>query len=152
MAYSLKFTLKTEKNNELIIGLLELLKDGIPINAYIATSGLPGNQNDGDWVKRGRGLIVPDEVTGKQYKVSTTPVYLPAVKGVEGNFYTISPYLVESGAGQRGDFGIHFDANVPGSAGCIVLETKRGWAAFERDIKKILAEGVKEIPLDITYI
>jgi hypothetical protein len=151
VTHSLKFTLKTDDTNELILGLLELLEDGKVVNAYIATSGSPGNQDDGDWQKRGRGPIVPDEVTRKEYKVSTTPVYLPAVKGVEGNFYVISPHLVNSGAGQRGDFGIHFDANFPGSAGCIVLETPRGWQAFQRDMGKISVKGIKSISLDITY-
>lgn len=151
MQYSLRFRLDTQSNKELITGLLELLLDGKVVNAYIATSGVAGYQDDGDWIHRGRGLIVPDEVTRKTYQVSTTPVYLPEVKGVEGNFYPITPFLVNSGAGQRGDFGIHFDANVPGSSGCIVCRTKRGWTALERDIKAIADRGIKQIPLDINY-
>ncbi len=145
--YALTFSLSTESTDELILGTLTLSKDDLEVNAYIATSGLPGYQGDGDWVRRGRGLIVPD----KPYQVITTPIDLRGTKGVEGNFFPITPHFVDSGVGVRGDFGIHFDANVPGSSGCIVLKTQRGWLAYQRDIKAIADEGIDEIPLTIIY-
>ncbi|NEU77449.1 hypothetical protein PI95_034580 [Hassallia byssoidea VB512170] len=52
---------------------------------------------------------------------------------------------------QRGDFGVHFDANMPGSAGCVVLRTSVGWQAFEKDMKNLYSDGVKEVPLLVSY-
>ena len=145
--YALEFRFQPQDSTDLILGTVVLLKDAVEINAYIATSGLPGHQDESDWTQRGRGLIVPN----KPYQVATTPIDLRHTKGVEGKFYVITPYLVDSGAGKRGDFGIHFDANVPGSAGCIVLTTRRGWLAFQRDIQGIAAQGISQISLLIEY-
>ncbi len=52
---------------------------------------------------------------------------------------------------ERGDFGVHFDANVPGSSGCVVLRTAVGWQAFEKDMKALLTSGVNQIPLLVSY-
>jgi hypothetical protein len=58
---------------------------------------------------------------------------MPGVRGVEGNFYKINPHMVTVNGVQRGDFGVHFDANAPGSSGCVVLRTAVGWeASLER--------------------
>ena len=67
---------------------------------------------------------------------------MPDTKGVEGSFYQILPFEVPTDGAIRGDFGIHFDANVPGSLGCIVLTTQRGWDAFRRDVQLIAAQAV----------
>jgi hypothetical protein len=76
---------------------------------------------------------------------------MPQVRGVEGNFYKINPHMVTVNGVQRGDFGVHFDANAPGSAGCVVLRTDIGWQAFEKDMKNLLTRGVNEIPLLVSY-
>lgn len=146
--YTLKFVLDTKATSELVEGILKLYKNGEVYNEYRATASIPGRQEDGSWNERG-GLIPP----GKSYKVDVTPLYMPSVRGVEGNFYVISPYLVKTAGATRGDFGIHFDANVPGSLGCVVLRTARGWEAFERDIRTIVKPtGVKQIPLIVEYV
>jgi hypothetical protein len=76
---------------------------------------------------------------------------MPAVKGVEGNFYKIDPHAVTTDKGGfRGDFGIHRDANVPGSMGCIVMNAEK-FALFEQTMKKLASTGVKRIPLFIQY-
>ena len=76
---------------------------------------------------------------------------MPGGRGFEGNFYVINPHLVMVNGVERGDFGVHFDANVPGSSGCVVLRTDIGWEAFGKDMKALANSGVKEIPLLVSY-
>ena len=85
------------------------------------------------------------------WKVRLNPIHLPHVKGVEGNFYRIIPYAVTTDkGGKRSDLGIHKDANVPGSMGCIVMSGDR-FADFEKEIMQLRTIGIKEIPLLVTY-
>jgi hypothetical protein len=142
-----------QRTEQLIEGRL-LLLDSEPsiLNTYIATSGLPNNQRFDCLSSPGRGSIPQNSLIGVDcYQVSTTPIYMPGVKGVEGNFYKINPHIVTINGVERGDFGVHFDANVPGSSGCVVLRTAVGWQAFEKDMKSLLTSGVKEIPLLVSY-
>jgi len=65
----------------------------------------------------------------------------PAVL-VEGNFFHITPDLVVSPTGlTRSELGIHFDANFPGSAGCIVLSRRFGWERFGDRMRAIARIG-----------
>jgi hypothetical protein len=123
----------------LIEGRLLLIEVDIQAIAdtYIASSGLPGFQNYSDLLTVGKGCIPPNSRVGIKYTVSSVPYYMPDIKGVEGNFYAIAPSEVTIGGVKRGDFGIHFDANLPGSAGCIVLRTAVGWQAFELAMKRL---------------
>lgn len=121
-------------------------------NTYIAASGLPNNQTFNSLWSPGRGSIPPQNIVSiDRYTVTTTPIYMPGVRGVEGNFYVINPHLVTVNGVERGDFGVHFDANVPGSSGCVVLRTDTGWQAFGKDMKTLADAGVKEIPLLVSY-
>jgi hypothetical protein len=52
---------------------------------------------------------------------------------------------------ERGDFGVHFDANVPGSSGCIVLRSQIGWNAFQKDMKNLLDTHLEAVPLIVSY-
>ncbi len=118
-----------QRTSELIEGRL-LLLDSAPsiINTYIATSGLPDNQRFDCLSSPGKGPIPQNSVIGVDYyRVATTPIYMPGVRGVSGNFYKIDPHEVTVSGVERGDFGCHFDANVPGSSGCVVLRTSIGW-------------------------
>jgi hypothetical protein len=142
-----------QRTFELIEGRL-LLLDSEPsiVNTYIATSGLPNNQRFDCLSSPGKGAIPQNSLIGvDSYQVSTTPIYMPGVRGVEGNFYKINPHEITINGVQRGDFGVHFDANVPGSSGCVVLRTELGWQAFEKDMKSLFTSGVKEIPLLVSY-
>lgn len=142
------------QTSELIEGRLLLLDSEAPrvANTYIATSGLPNNQRFDCLSFIGKGPIPANNVIGVDcYIVSTAPIYMPQVKGVKGNFYKINPHMVTVNGVQRGDFGVHFDANTPGSAGCVVLLTNVGWQAFEKDMKNLLTSGVNEIPLLVSY-
>jgi hypothetical protein len=121
-------------------------------NTYIATSGLPGYQRSDCLSERGTGPIPPISLTGlDSYSVATVPLDMPNVRGVEGAFYKIDPHEVTISNVQRGDFGIHRDANVPGSSGCIVLRTQLGWQAFQKDMQSLAGSGVRKIPLLVSY-
>lgn len=69
---------------------------------YIVSSGLPGYQEFDDLNLVGHGSIPP---FFKPYQVATSPLYEPEVRGVEGNFYPITPSTVVFGEQERGDFG-----------------------------------------------
>ncbi len=87
----------------------------------------------------------------KNYWVETNPIPLPHIKGVAGNFYKINPYMVTTDkGGKRGDFGIHLDANVPGSLGCPVMERSR-FEKFEERMKQLKEEGISSVPLYVQY-
>jgi hypothetical protein len=142
------------QTSELIEGRLLLLDSEIAtiVNTYISTSGLPNNQRFDCLPSRGRGPIPQNNVIGvDHYTVGTTPIYMPNIRGVEGNFYKIDPHEVTVEGVTRGDFGVHFDANVPGSSGCVVIRTSVGWLGFENDMKSLVKKGVKEIPLLVSY-
>lgn len=138
---------------ELNDGRLLLLQENQLREQYLATSGLPSWQTWEDQRQKGKGpLPRPDLVGNVDYQVETTPIALPSTPGVQGNFYKILPFEVTFRDGlTRGDFGIHFDAGVPGSAGCIVLRTASGWEGFEKQMKKLADAGIPKIPLMPSY-
>lgn len=122
-------------------------------NEWLCTSSHAKGQQRGDQHKRG-GLIppvhhVPDL---KMWEVDLDPIYMPNNKGVQGNFYRILPFLVKTSEGaQRGDFGIHYDANYPGSLGCPVMN-KYNWNDFENTIARIKAtSNISRIPFYPLY-
>jgi hypothetical protein len=168
--YLLKFALNTNKSSSLIVGSLQLIKDDVLINEYRATSSYKGFQYDGSWNEKG-GLIPPTEVLKQRrgansfYEVKTSPIKMPNVKGVNGDFFQILPFsTVMSNGVERGDFGCHadkynelqgYDPDMPksgeGTLGCIGFRTGKGYAAFRRDMKTIKAEGVTSIELLVKY-
>jgi hypothetical protein len=155
MSYILFFIMKLEDDSSLKTGRLELIDTTANrvVDRYLATSGAPGYQNTDDQTAKGKGCIPRTDLAQiGSYFVATNPIDLTAVRGVEGAFYTISPGRVTLKSGQvRGDFGVHFDANVPGSAGCVVLTTKVGWDGFKQQMARIAKEGINQIPLFIGY-
>jgi len=121
--------------------------------AYLATSGLAGYQSPLAARARGRGRIPSCSQAGITcYHVATTPIYMPKTKGVEGNFYPITPFMVKVDGHDRGDFGLHFDPvpGTPGSAGCLVIRDKGHWIKIESALKAIKANGVNSIPLYVS--
>ena len=119
---------------------------------WVATSSTADKQGAEDFNLKG-GLIPPQYRCGiPNWTVQTTPIPMPKVKGVEGNFYKIDPHVVKAqpSGTERGDFGIHLDANVPGSAGCIVMNKER-FNDFENQMKKLASQGIKSIPLFVQY-
>ncbi|MGD1920402.1 MAG: hypothetical protein ACFCAD_16885 [Pleurocapsa sp.] len=81
-------------------------------NIWTAATSHRRNQKLDSIHKRG-GMLPPafrvPLVT--QLTVSATPINLSHVRGVDGNFYQISPYeMVIDKGGKRSDFGIHLDS------------------------------------------
>ncbi len=151
--YFLIFSLHFDRDPGLDWGRLSLncLKNGT-IDIWLTTSSVASKQQKEGFHQKG-GLIPPQyRCPGlKNYTVETNPVPLPHVKGVQGNFYKILPFSVETDrGGKRGDFGIHIDANVPGSLGCPVMSRIR-FKGFEKRMNQLRSEGVKSLPLFVQY-
>lgn len=150
--FFLNFTGHYDRDRGLDWGRLRLdsLSEG-NIKIWIATSSISTKQGRESFHQRG-GLLPPDyRCKGKiKWSVSLNPIYLP-VQGVEGNFYQISPFqVVTDRGGIRSDFGIHRDANSPGSLGCIVMSDDR-FSQFETEMNKLRARGILKLPLFVTY-
>lgn len=107
------FTLDQAKQSNIIYGTLIFYQGKKELLKVVATSGIGGYQYPGAHTIRGRGCLPP----AKDWKISTSGYYL-ATKGVEGFFFHITP---DPRFG-RGELGLHRDANVPGSSGCIVVK------------------------------
>lgn len=147
MNHSLLFRMSLAVADDLIEGTLDIAYPDGSVIVYRATSGCPGWQQPGDQWARGRGPIP----SGFDYRIPATPYHLDT-RGIEGDFFHITPDPVSDGAGGiRSELGIHFDANVPGSAGCIVLRNRGGWEAFCDRLSKIASQGIKSIPLSVRY-
>lgn len=153
MTYLLKFQMKLGRSSTLIIGGLQLLKDGKVINEFRATSSSIGNQYRGSWAVK-FGLLPPR----KNYTVRLDPFPLHNQSGIDGNFYQLLPFAQKFGNVQRADFGIHPDwwlygKGGKGTNGCIGIQTKRGWSAFEREINAIKSEfpDLEFLPLEVVY-
>ena len=94
------------------------------INEWSVTSSHVNGQQRGDQNIRG-GLIPPVHHVRNldKYEVILIPEDSTDVKGVEGEFYRILPYqIVTKNGSARSALGIHRDANLPGSMGCIVMD------------------------------
>lgn len=142
--YSLSFEMGLDTSSALLEGLLHLgYPDGSTIS-YRATSGCAGWQRPGDEWVRGKGPI-----PAGSYEIPSTPYWLDT-RGVEGYFFHITPDPVGSGDRIRAELGIHFDANLPGTAGCIGLMNLDGWQGFCRRLSDIAA-AVDKIPLTVRY-
>lgn len=156
MSPSLEFymSLPREPIFTLVKGFLlvktELGAAGIKLQAL---SGCTRYQYRGAWREKGRGCLPPSTIIAPtKYTVSTQRLWLPHVRGVEGSFYAIAPFMVTAAPGiQRGDFGIHFDANMPGSAGCIVLPLQDHWDVFRHLMADFRFKGIKQLPLTVKY-
>lgn len=121
---------------------------------YQASSGVPNWQFLGAWKYPRRGCLPPSDRIGAHYHVETNRLYLPKVKGVEGSFWCIKPFSVRADGVMRSDLGVHFDANVLGSAGCIVLSGKHKqehFDSFKEAMRKLNRLGVYKIPLEVIY-
>lgn len=114
----------------------------------VATSGLAGNQDlDDIWMRR---LGPIPNLTG--LKLSTEGVDLSSNIGVQGMFFPILPFTFRRSDGHtRSDFGVHFDANVPGSAGCIVIKNRITFDKFAAFMDNTQTGGLETIPIKIEY-
>jgi hypothetical protein len=134
------------KSQSLIKGSLKLIyPDGEAID-YLATSGLPDYQRPGDQWVRGKGPI-PE---GDEYEIPTEPYWLET-RGVEGLFFHITPDPVGFGDRVRSELGVHWDANLPGTSGCIGLIDWEGWQGFCRRMRNIASQGIERLSLKVKY-
>ena len=143
--HSLLFEMRLDTSYALLEGLLHLsYPDGSTIS-YRATSGCAGWQQPGDEWIRGKGPIPAGD-----YEIPSNPYWLDT-RGVEGYFFHITPDPVGSGDRIRAELGVHFDANVPGTAGCIGIMNLEGWRGFCRRLSEIAALGFTKVPLTVRY-
>ncbi len=143
-----------DSRRELIEGRLLLIDAhlGIIADTFIATSGLPGYQSVDQQNLKGKGSIpTPAQANIPRYRVSTNAISMRLIKGVEGDFFKIDPHSVKIQGVDRGDFGIHRDANAPGSAGCIVIRNLPAWEVFRQWMQRLAAHGLGEVPLLVSY-
>ena len=118
---------------------------------FQATSGLPGFQTLNSSSQKSKGRIPTcSQAKITNYFVKTKPVYLPHVKGVNGNFYPIVPFAVFVGKYQRSDLGVHKDTNVPGSSGCLVITLDDHWNLYEIEMLKLANQGITQISLIVS--
>ena len=143
--YALTFTMTLGRSQELILGNLELVYPSGEKVDYLTTSGIPDWQRPEDQWSRGKGPIPAGD-----YEIPSEPYWLDT-RGVEGFFFHITPDPVSSGDRIRSELGVHYDANVPGTAGCIGFINPDGWERFLRRMAKIAALGVKSLPLKVKY-
>ena len=144
-SYQLIFTMPLDISQKLILGNLKLVYPNGQAIDYLATSGLPDWQRPTDQWARGKGPIPAGE-----YQIPSEPYWLDT-RGVEGLFFHITPDPVGSGDRIRSELGVHYDANVPGTSGCIGLINWEGWEGFCRRMRSIAALGVELLPLKVQY-
>ena len=153
MSHFLLFTSHFNRDKGIDIGRLSLnhINEGSQ-SIWLALSSVESKQDREGFHKRG-GMIPPNYRTlnAKKYTVNLTPIPMPSNKGVRGNFYQILPFKITTDCGgKRSDFGIHLDANVPGSMGCIVLDQRR-FTSFENTVCRLKNKQISELPLFIQY-
>lgn len=150
--YKLTFSMPSENDLNINPSTLKwgklILDNGINKTAFMATSGLGGYQQlRHSGIKMKGRLPSCEQAKIPQYTLNLNGVYLPNVKGVNGLFYPILPFEISSNGNKRSDLGIHFDANIPGSSGCIVIKQIDHWEVFKKAMKHIALTGIKSIPL-----
>lgn len=152
---TLTFDMKLPKFRswELLTGSLTLKETANAAGIkFLATSGCCAYQYDKSFLIPGRGCLPPSEVLApKTWEVETRAIELQQVKGVEGNFYAIKPFAVSFMGVRRSDLGIHQDANVPGSAGCIVIRDREHWKLFQEKMRGFALKGIQRLPLVVKY-
>lgn len=114
------FTTPAFRSQYLIDGKLQFFRGGLLELTVIASSGAPGYQYRGAEKIRGRGLI-PES---RMWHINTRGYWLDT-RGIEGMFYHITPDPFRGDGFVRAELGLHRDANVPGSAGCIVVRDSK---------------------------
>jgi len=157
LLHFLTFSIHSDRDNGLDNGRLCLRSVGDTdaecrtLNVWVATSSL-ANKQTAEQAHELYGMIPPDYRLNpnRAYQVGLNPYDSRNVKGVEGSFYPIFPVevLTDKG-GRRSAFGIHRDANTPGSLGCVVMSGER-FVTFEASMKALVAQGITRLPLFVT--
>ncbi|MEX0272307.1 hypothetical protein AB3R30_24640 [Leptolyngbyaceae cyanobacterium UHCC 1019] len=147
-----RMDLSKKPESDLVWGELSIMEGGATTQTFKVTSGIAPHQHLASEHLKGRGPIPACKAVGlNSYFVRTTPFFRPDTIGIEGNFYYIEPDPVKIRDFQRGEFGIHFDASVPGSAGCIVFSARSDWRNFEDFMSDYRQKGFSQISLVVEY-
>jgi hypothetical protein len=135
---------------------------------WSVTSGLPGHQGPEDYIIKGRGPIPATNILrahcrdaqgGCEYRdwqVSTFGLD-SNVRGIEGLFFPIVPCNIfvdipgENADVCRGHFGIHRDANCPGSSGCPVFTIPAEFDHFCAVMADLRKQRIDWLPLEVVY-
>jgi len=153
MSLRLVFNAHFNRDNGLDYGRLSINDDHRGVtNIWRASTSHASKQYPESFHERG-GMLPPTyRVPGLPfYTVSTKPIPMPQTKGVRGNFYQILPFeVVTDKGGKRSDFGIHKDADAPGSLGCIVMSGDR-FNQFEAAMQQLRSQGIDQLPLGVYY-
>lgn len=141
-----------EPDIKLVEGRLSIMNDAVETVSFKSTSGLQSFQYLNAQSLVGRGPIPSCNKIGvAAYTVRTSLFDLSSDPEVDENFYYIEPDPIDVDGLLRGEFGIQFDADSPGSAGSIVLRDKEEWQKFEDFMKSYLDEGNSGINLVVEY-
>jgi hypothetical protein len=139
------FSMELKETKQLLLGHLTFYENQTQIATFVATSGQPGYQSPRHYHTRSKGLCPPY----KKLFVNCLGYYLNTI-GIEGMFFHVTPDPIP-GYG-RSEIGIHHDANVPGSSGCIVVSNE---ISFDDKVVPLLQSAFKigrsRIPLEIDY-
>lgn len=114
------FKFPVSRSPKLIEGILQFYRGDDKEIEVVATSGAIGYQYRGAEKIVGKGQI-PE---GNHWEINTKGYWLDT-KGVEGIFFHITPDPYRGDGFYRSEIGLHRDANVPGSAGCIVVRNSQ---------------------------
>lgn len=150
--YFLNFSMACDRDKGLDYGILTLnhLQNGY-IQKWLVTSSTVSKQKREHQHVWGGLIPQNSETVQKKYWVSLAPIDLRHNKGVRGNFYKINPFTVATTKGaKRSDLGIHLDANVPGSLGCIVMNSYN-FTEFEQYMRNLRSQGLADLPLFVQY-
>jgi hypothetical protein len=141
-----RLPVSVNQSSKLIEGHLNFYRGGNIEIGVGATSGAIGYRYRGAEKIRGKGPI-PE---GRLWKINTGGYWLDT-RRVEGMFYHITPDPYKGNGFVRAEIGLHRDANVPGSAGCIVVTNSQ---MFNETIVPYLAalhREQKSIDLAVEY-
>ena len=150
--YYLVYSGHWDRDKGLDYGRLTLnhLHDG-NLRIWVATSASASRQKYNDQFKRYGALPANNVTTTRKYHILTVPEDSRHIRGVEGNFYRIYPNNIITIRGtRRNACGIHRDANLPGSLGCIVMSAYR-FNDFEQVVGNLKEQKITEIPLQVQY-
>ena len=113
---------------------------------FNALSGVGGKEN-----QPMRGPIPSNsKINAIHYLIDINPLTL-SNPGIAGKFFKVNPHLIKVDGVTRGDFGIHADRNVSGTAGCIGIESEKDWQAFKDLMIDYGQAGLTQIPLIVSY-
>lgn len=137
----LLFTMPLGFSSRLLTGNLRLDYGNGEIVNYLATSGAPGRQiKDLLWTRGKMGPIPPGE-----YYIPSIG-YVSNLPGISGLFFHIQP-----DPNPRAELGIHWDANAPGTAGCIGIIRQSSFERFCDRLEELAEKGITQIPLKVQY-